>query len=87
MYLSKAIGIELKGEKLLGLIDGAYAIVLTLLVIELPALIIESIGRANFNGCVFTDKLFKQGDTCFDFINQVSLEGRRALGEALFHRT
>ena len=46
MYLSRAIGIELKGEKLLGLIDGAYAIVLTLLVIELPALIIEAIGKA-----------------------------------------
>ena len=43
MYLSKAIGINLKGEKLLGLVDGAQAIVLTLLVIELPALIIEAL--------------------------------------------
>ena len=46
MYLSRAIGIDLKGEKLLGLIDGAQAIVLTLLVIELPALIIEAIEHA-----------------------------------------
>ena len=43
MYLSKAIGIDLKGEKLLGLVDGAQAIILTLLVIELPALIIDAI--------------------------------------------
>jgi len=43
MYLSRAVGIELKGEKLIGLVDGAQAIILTLLVIELPALIIESI--------------------------------------------
>ena len=46
MYLSKAIGIDLKGEKLLGLVDGAQAIILTLLVIELPALIIEAIESA-----------------------------------------
>ena len=46
MYLSRAIGIDLKGEKLLGLIDGTHAIVLTLLVIELPALIIEATGNA-----------------------------------------
>ena len=43
MYLSRAVGIELKGEKLIGLVDGAQAIILTLLVIELPALILESI--------------------------------------------
>lgn len=47
MYLSKAIGIDLKGEKLLGLVDGAQAIILTLLVIELPALIIEAIKSTN----------------------------------------
>lgn len=47
MYLSKAIGIELRGEKLLGLVDGAQAIILTLLVIELPALIIEAIEYTN----------------------------------------
>ena len=46
MYLSRAIGIDLKGEKLLGLVDGAQAIVLTLLVIELPALIIEAMEHA-----------------------------------------
>ena len=46
MYLSRAIGIELKGEKLLGLVDGAQAIVLTLLVIELPALIIVALENA-----------------------------------------
>ena len=46
MYLSRAIGIDLKGEKLLGLIDGTHAIVLTLLVIELPTLIVEAIGNA-----------------------------------------
>ncbi len=34
------------GESLLGLIDGAQAIVLTLLVIEMPALIIEIIEHA-----------------------------------------
>ena len=42
MFLTKAKGIDLSGEKLLGLVDGAQAIVLTLLVIELPALIIEA---------------------------------------------
>ena len=47
MYLSRAIGIELKGEKLLGLVDGAQAIVLTLLVIELPALIIVALENAS----------------------------------------
>ena len=46
MYLSRAVGIDLKGEKLLGLVDGAQAIVLTLLVIELPALIIVAIEHA-----------------------------------------
>ena len=46
MYLSRAIGIDLKGEKLLGLVDGAQAIVLTLLVIELPALIIDAMEHA-----------------------------------------
>jgi len=43
-----------------------------------------SIGRANFNGFVFTDKLFKQGDTCFDFINQVSLGIRAVFRKVLF---
>ena len=42
VFLTKAKGIDLSGEKLLGLVDGAQAIVLTLLVIELPALIIEA---------------------------------------------
>ena len=50
MFLTKAKGIDLSGEKLLGLVDGAQAIVLTLLVIELPALIIdamEHVGEAS----------------------------------------
>ena len=42
MFLTKVKGIDLSGERLLGLVDGAQAIVLTLLVIELPALIIEA---------------------------------------------
>ena len=42
MFLAKVKGIDLSGERLLGLVDGAQAIVLTLLVIELPALIIEA---------------------------------------------
>lgn len=47
MYLSKAIGIDLIGGKILGLMDGAQAIVLTLLVIELPELIIEALEHTN----------------------------------------
>ena len=47
MYLTRALGIDLKGEKLLGLVDGAQAIVLTLLVIELPALIFEAMEHAD----------------------------------------
>ena len=47
MYLTRALGIDLKGEKLLGLVDGAQAIVLTLLVIELPALIVEAMEHAD----------------------------------------
>ena len=43
MYLPRAIGINLNGEKLLGLVDGTQAIVLTLLVINLPDLIIDAI--------------------------------------------
>ena len=42
MNNSKIIGSK-SGEPWLGLLDGTYAIILTLLVIELPALIIELI--------------------------------------------
>ena len=43
MYLPRAIGINLNGEKLLGLVDGTQAIVLTLLVINLPDLFVDAI--------------------------------------------
>ena len=43
MNNSKVFGMSTNGEPLIGLVDGAYAIILTLLVIELPALIIEII--------------------------------------------
>ena len=43
MHLSQQSRKSSNGESLLGLIDGAQAIVLTLLVIEMPVLIIEII--------------------------------------------
>ena len=47
MNNSKVIGGFSSGEPWIGLVDGCYAIILTLLVIELPALIIEIIGLTN----------------------------------------
>ena len=41
MYLSQSTRKDSSGEALIGLIDGAQAIVMTLLVIEMPVLIIE----------------------------------------------
>ena len=46
MHLSQQSRKSSNGESLLGLIDGAQAIVLTLLVIEMPVLIIEIIEHA-----------------------------------------
>ena len=46
MHLAQQSHKSSNGESLLGLIDGAQAIVLTLLVIEMPALIIEIIEHA-----------------------------------------
>ena len=43
MHLAQQSHKSSNGESLLGLIDGAQAIVLTLLVIEMPVLIIEII--------------------------------------------
>ena len=43
MHLAQQSQKSSNGESLLGLIDGAQAIVLTLLVIEMPVLIIEII--------------------------------------------
>ena len=41
MYLAQSTRKDSSGEGLIGLIDGAQAIVMTLLVIEMPILIIE----------------------------------------------
>jgi uncharacterized membrane protein len=41
MYLAQSTRKDSSGEALIGLIDGAQAIVMTLLVIEMPVLIIE----------------------------------------------
>ena len=46
MHLAQQSHKSSNGESLLGLIDGAQAIVLTLLVIEMPVLIIEIIEHA-----------------------------------------
>ena len=46
MYLSQSTRKDLSGEGLIGLIDGAQAIVMTLLVIEMPILIIELVEDA-----------------------------------------
>jgi uncharacterized membrane protein len=46
MHLAQQSQKSSNGESLLGLIDGAQAIVLTLLVIEMPVLIIEIIEHA-----------------------------------------
>ena len=46
MHLSQQSRKSSNGELLLGLIDGAQAIILTLLVIEMPVLIIEIIEHA-----------------------------------------
>ena len=46
MHLSQQSRKSSNGESLLGLIDGAQAIVLTLLVIEMPVLIVEIIEHA-----------------------------------------
>ena len=41
MYLAQSTRKDSNGEGLTGLIDGAQAIIMTLLVIEMPVLIIE----------------------------------------------
>ena len=41
MYLAQSTRKDSSGEGLIGLIDGAQAIIMTLLVIEMPVLIIE----------------------------------------------
>ena len=41
MYLAQSTRKDSSGEALIGLIDGAQAIVMTLLIIEMPVLIIE----------------------------------------------
>jgi uncharacterized membrane protein len=46
MYLSQTTRKDSSGEGLIGLIDGAQAIIMTLLVIEMPVLIIELIEHA-----------------------------------------
>lgn len=46
MIPSKIIG-KTTGENWIGLIDATYSIILTLLVIELPAIILESIKEVN----------------------------------------
>ena len=46
MYLSQTTRKDSSGEGLIGLIDGAQAIIMTLLVIEMPILIIELIEHA-----------------------------------------
>ena len=46
MYLSQSTRKDISGEGLIGLIDGAQAIVMTLLVIEMPILIIELVEDA-----------------------------------------
>ena len=46
MYLSQSTRKDSSGEGLIGLIDGAQAIVMTLLVIEMPILIIELVEHA-----------------------------------------
>ena len=46
MIPAKIIG-KTTGENWIGLIDATYSIILTLLVIELPAIILESIKEVN----------------------------------------
>lgn len=46
MHLAQSLRKESNGEGLIGLIDGAQAIVMTLLVIEMPVLIIELVEHA-----------------------------------------
>ena len=55
MHLSQQSRKSSNGESLLGLIDGAQAIVLTLLVIEMPVLIIEIIEHAESVQNVYSD--------------------------------
>ena len=46
MHLAQQLRKESNGEQLIGLIDGVAAIVLTLLVIEMPIIIIQAIEHA-----------------------------------------
>ena len=55
MHLSQQSRKSSNGESLLGLIDGAQAIVLTLLVIEMPVLIIEIIEYAEIIKSVYSN--------------------------------
>jgi uncharacterized membrane protein len=52
MNNSKLINVK-NGEPWMGLIDGVYAIIITLLVIELPALIIELVNMAGEEASIF----------------------------------
>ena len=55
MYLSQSTRKDSSGEGLIGLVDGAQAIVMTLLVIEMPILIIELVEHAKDSQELFSN--------------------------------